>query len=272
VDVYQAQLYSMSEPEEDEQSGPTKEEWTLVRKALKNGLLSNEIPAEPTEMRPKEVWQKYVDHPDMGCVDYTNKQVRDKYTRILRSLRKKHKDGDLENEDMNALKVIVWAKSAAKQFLKKCFREKVISPDYKDAKKVWKDHCENHRAFARMSCDDAFVRRLGTVREDYIKKLARMMSDLKAHDIAKKNHPTPEFNIRGEPQWHGSAAQRRLKAMVAEGKHEGKEPKSLYLDAADFQVYSLQTFRDHIYQEERLLKFNRYVEGLQQAKKEKLQY
>ena len=265
----------MSEPEADDETGPTKEQWLAVRKALKAGILANEIPVEPTEMRPKQVWQKYVDLNNQAIitfVDYTNKSVREKFGRILRTVRKKHSDGDLENEDVNALKVIVWAKSAAKQFLKKCFRDKAIRPDYKDAKVVWKDHCENHPAFARMMCDDAFVRRLGTVRDDYLKKLSRMRADLKAFVKAKKNHPTPKFNSRGEPQWHGSRAQQLLKKMVSEGKHKGKEPKVLYSKTEEFRVYSLQTFRDHIYQEERLLKFNKYVQSLKQEKVDQLQW
>ena len=264
----------MSEHDEEELTGPTKEQWTLVRSALKAGILANEIPTEGTEMRPKQVWEKYIalDSPDMRCVDYKDKSAREKFGRMLRSLRKKHKDGDLENEDANAQKVILWAKSAAKQFLKKCFRDKVISPDYKSAKLVWDGHCKNQRAFARMNCDDAFARRLGTVRDDYLKKLSRMRADLKAFVKAKKNHPTPEFNSRGEPQWHGSRAQQLLKVMVAEGKHVGKEPKILYSKTEEFRVYSLQTFRDHIYQEERLLKFNRYVESLKQEKIDGLQY
>jgi len=261
----------MSEPADDE-TGPTKEQWLEVRKVLKAAILANEI---PMEMRPKQVWQKYVDLNNQAiitCVDYTNKSVREKYGRMLRTVRKKHNDGDLENEDANALKVIVWAKSAAKQFLKKCFRDKVICPDYKDAKVVWKDHCENHPAFARMTCDDAFVRRLGTVRDDYLKKLGRMRDDLRAYVKAKANHPTPAFNCRGEPQWNGSEAQKLLKALVSEGKHEGKAPKKLHAAKPEFRVYSLQTFRDHIYQEERLLKFNRYVQGLKQEKLDNLQY
>ena len=265
----------MSEHDEDEQTGPTKEQWLLVRKTLKSGILTNEIPTDGREMRPKQVWEKYsieVDSPDMRCIDYEDKSARDKFGRMLRALRKKHKDGDLENEEANAQKVIVWAKSAAKQFLKKCFRDKVIRPDYKDAKVVWKEHCENHPAFARMMCDDAFVRRLGTVRDDYLKKLSRMRADLKAFVKAKKNHPTPKFNSRGEPQWHGSRAQQLLKKMVSEGKHKGKEPKVLYSKTEEFRVYSLQTFRDHIYQEERLLKFNKYVQSLKQEKIDQLQH
>ena len=59
--------------------------------------------------------------------------------------------------------------------------------------------------------------------------------------------------------------------MVAEGKHLGKDPESLY-SKPEFKVCSLQTFRDHIYQEEWLLKFNRYVESLKQEKFDELQY
>ena len=93
------------EPEEEnEGSGPTKEQWIAVRKLLKDALLSNSIPLESTELRPKQVWQKYMDvgDPDIQCIDYANITVRDKHTRMLRALRKKHKDGDLEHEDENA--------------------------------------------------------------------------------------------------------------------------------------------------------------------------
>ena len=222
-------------------------------------------------MRPKEVWKKYMDsgNLEIKCVDYENKQVRDKYTRMLRSLRKKHQDGDLENEDK---KVIVWGKSAAKQFLKKCFREKLVPADYHDAEQVWKDHCEGTAAFARMQYDSAFVRRLGSVRDDYVKKVARCEKDLEAYLIAKRNHPTPELNSRGEPQWNGSRAQELLKETVKNGEHNGVKPAVLRDSKEEYKVYSLQTFRDHIYQEERLLKFQNWLTHLKKRKYDELQY
>ena len=123
-----------------------------------------------------------------------------------------------------------------------------------------------------MAFDDAFVRRLKAVRDDYLKKVKRRDDDLAAFQAAKANHPTPEFNSRGEPQWHGSQAQKDLKELVAKGLHEKKKPKELWEKSKAFQVYGLDTFRDHIYQEERLIKFNNYLAALKQKKLDKLQY
>lgn len=248
------------------------EQWKALRDLLKSALLATEIPLESTEMRPKAVWQKYKDeqHPGIQCVDYTVKSSREKFTRMLRALRKKQKDGDLENEDKP--KVIRWRKSAAKQYLKKCFRENLISTTYQDPEQVWKDNCENHPSFARMKYDDTFVRRLETVKDDYVRKLGRCQKDLEAYTIAKENHPTPKFNSRGEPQWNGSAAQRFLKELIAKKEHVGKEPGDIWGKRPEFKVYSKQTFRDHIYQEERLLKFRNYVEQLKQKKVDELEY
>lgn len=257
--------------EDVDSSGPTPEQWKEVRALLREGLLSNHIPVESTEMRPKVVWQKYMDeaNPAIQCIDYDDKSIRDKYTRILRDVRKKHKNGDLENE--NKPKLIKWIKSLAKQVLKKAFRAEHISPTYTDAKQVWNDHCKDHPAFKNMKYDDAFERRLGTVRDDYLKKLERSKIDQKAYTIAKENHPTPALNSRGEPQWNGSEAQRLLKELVAAGGQINKEPKVLWASQAEYKVYTLKTFRDHIYQEQRLLKFERYLEQLKQTKLDKLQ-
>ena len=247
------------------------EQWEAVRGLLKAGLLADEIPIESKEMRPKDVWMKYKDAnaPAIVVVDYDDKKVRDKFSRMLRSLRKKHKDGDLEHEGKKA---IVWGKSAAKYFLKRCFRDKLIPTDYTNAEQVWKDHCAGNPAFARMQYDSAFVRRLGVVRDDYLKKVERCEQDLVAYQLAKKNHPTPDKNSRGEPQWNGSMAQQLLKELVASGKHVGLKPSTLWESNEHYMLYSLQTFRDHIYQEERLLKFGAYLRLLKKRKIDELQY
>ena len=110
------------------------------------------------------------------------------------------------------------------------------------------------------------------MRDDHVKKLNRCEKDLQAYLIAKQNHPTPEFNARGEPQWNGSEAQRLLKAMVRENRHVGVEPKTLWQSNEAYMVYTLQTFRDHIYQEERLVKFDNYLGMLKKRKLDQLQY
>ena len=123
-----------------------------------------------------------------------------------------------------------------------------------------------------VQCDDAFVRRLKSVRNDHLKKVERCQKDLEAYNNAKKNHPTPALNIRGEPQWHGSAAQNFLKESVEAGQHKEVEPKELWESKPEYQVYALKTFRDHIYQEGRLRKFSHYVDLLKKKKIDELQY
>ena len=257
--------------DEGDDDDAEKSRWKALRDMLKSQILADEIPVEPSLMKPKTAWQKLKDagHAAIQFVDYEDKGQREKFTRMLRSLRKKHKDGDLENEGK---KQIVWAKSAAKQHLKQCFKERVIPADYTDPKQVWDNQCKDHRAFARMAFDEAFVRRLDSVRKDYLKKVERCEKDRHAYEVAKQNHPTPEFNCRGEPQWNGSAAQALLKEMVEKGEHKGIEPKTIWSSREEYQAYSLQTFRDHIYQEERLQKFRNYLCLLKKRKLESLQY
>jgi len=183
----------------------------------------------------------------------------------------KHADGDLKNGDPSAPKVLKWGKSAAKQHLEKRFGEKAIATDHKAPQQVWKDHCKNHAAFAGMKHNEAFDRRLNTARNDHIEKRDRMRNDSKACTKAKKNHPTPELNARGELQWNGSIAQKMLKETVQNREHKGVDPSVTWTGKAEFKVHSKQTFRDHICQEERLLKFDNCVAGLRKEKFEKLQ-
>ena len=99
-----------------------KEQWLAVRSLLKAALLADEIPVNTKVMKPKAVYEKFKDRLELQVISYG-----DKFTRVLRTLRKKHMDGDLENE---GLKCIEWGKSAAKQVLKKGFLEGSISVNY----------------------------------------------------------------------------------------------------------------------------------------------
>jgi hypothetical protein len=74
-----------------------------------------------------------------------------------------------------------------------------------------------------------------------------------AHDRAL--FPVPTHNYRGEPRWDGSEVQRLLKQDVAAGVHNEKTPTEFYTSRPEYQVYPLQTFREHIYQEIHFSKF-----------------
>ena len=100
----------------------TAEQWKSVRGLLKAALLTGEIPLESKEMGPKAVFKLYQDNNNPVIADIA---YGEKFTCMLRGLRKKHKNGDLQKEDRP--KAIEWRKSAAKQFLKRCFQEGTIS-------------------------------------------------------------------------------------------------------------------------------------------------
>jgi hypothetical protein len=256
--------------------GPTDEQWKEVRGLLKKAVLAGDIPLEAKKMRPKVVFEKFMsEKSSCSFFDYSNKRARGKFTRMLQQLRKQHGDGDLQNEDSTTkTKPVQWGMSAAKQFLKKSFRDGTISTTYKKAElqQIWNDHCKDHPAFKRIQYDkEALSARMNSVRDDYMRKVQRCKDDLGAYTSAKKNHPTPQLNSRGEPQWNGSEAQKLLKELVGKGEDFGK-PKDLWAGNDNFMKYSLRTFRDHIYQEKRLLKFKKYVEYLKQQKLEALQY
>lgn len=249
---------------------PTDDAWKEVRGLLKAAIVAGEIPLEPRKMRPKEVYDKYL---DATTIDYNNKKSQEKFTRMLRGLRAKHMNGDLEKESES--KAIEWSKSAAKQVIRAWFRDGTLSTtftDKKDLQKIWEDHCRAHAAFKKMKYDEAFIRRIQSVRDDHLKKVKRSEEDLAAYTVAKLNHPTPELNGRGEPKWNGSEAQKQLKELIAKQEHVGKEPRELWTNNNEFQKYGLKSFRDHIYQEQRLQKFQNYVEQLKQAKIAALQY
>ena len=75
----------------------TEEQWKAVRGLLKEALLAGKIPLESKEMPPKSVFALYKDTNDPVIAGIV---YGDKFTRmLLRALRKKHKNGDLQNEE-----------------------------------------------------------------------------------------------------------------------------------------------------------------------------
>ena len=157
---------------------------------------------------------------------------------------------------------IDWKNSAAKQVLKKLFREKTVPAEYSKTigpKKVWEDYCQNDPAFVGMSYGETFTSRLRSVRDDHLKKVSRAERDQKAFNNFRENHERPTHDHRGKPLWDGSDAQKFLKEDMEAGKHENKTPAQLWASRPAYKVYDLPVFRDHIYQEKRLKKFENYT-------------
>jgi len=69
--------------------------------------------------------------------------------------------------------------------------------------------------------------------------------------------PPPATNHRGEPRWHGSAAEMVLKDDVANGVHLGMAPADYYNLRPEFLPFYASTIAGHVIQEEKLRKFNK---------------
>ena len=171
---------------------------------------------------------------------------------------------------------IDWKNHPAKLFLKKCFVNGTISMNYQTKnggpgpREVWDEHCKDNPLFTGMKYGTKFTNRLLGVRNDNEKKMNRKEDDQKAYDNYRANHPRPTHDHKGIPLWDGSPAQQLLKEMMARGEHVGKAPKELWEGEHKevFQVYTLDVFRDHIYQEKRLWKMQNYLKKEAAKKRE----
>lgn len=89
------------------------------------------------------------------------------------------------------------------------------------------------------------------------------------HDILLK--PRPTHNVRGEPRWAGSEAQAWLKLDLPRYLKKKKKcpsimPRMLHKTRPEYQLFKLKTFRKHIYQEIRAVKFQNYLEDKKKKK------
>lgn len=170
---------------------------------------------------------------------------------------------------------IDWTNSAAKLFLKKAFKEELIPLKYMrkeggpGPRFIWDKFCAGTPAFNRMQYGSRFTSRLATVRNDHYAKASRSEIDQNAYDNFRQRHPRPTHDHKGLPLWDGSDAQRLLKEDMANGLHEKGDPIDLWVERAEYQVYDLQVFRDHIYQEQKLWKLHNWLQ-LEEEKKKKV--
>jgi hypothetical protein len=119
-----------------------------------------------------------------------------------------------------------------------------------------------------MEYDNDFTRRLLGVKADHKSKQSRKEQDQASFDDFRANHPEVAINHRGEPRWEGSEAQRQLKEDIANQYHWDKSPRELWEhpERTVYKNYLLETFRGHIYQEERLIK-HQNLTRIERAKK-----
>jgi hypothetical protein len=104
-----------------------------------------------------------------------------------------------------------------------------------------------------------FAARLRNARKNVEDGQLRAASEAAALRHDRDLYPIRDVDDRNLPRWQGSQAQQLLKAYVSNGKHERMKPSALYITQDAYQIYSLDVFRGHIYQEQKLRKFlNQY--------------
>ena len=75
-------------------------------------------------------------------------------------------------------------------------------------------------------------------------------------------YPRPAYNDRGEPEWVDHEARELLGIDMDNNLHKRMAPRELYMRRRQYQEFSLETFRGHIYQEEHTRKWKaQWVDG-----------
>lgn len=180
---------------------------------------------------------------------------------------------DKQKKKAKANKKFDWRNSAAKKYLKKCFKDGVIPLTYPTddggvgPQAVWDEHCKDHPSFKGMVYDTTFANRLRAVKSDSASKIQRATTDKENLQAFRAKFPKQATNSLGEPRWEGSEAQCLLKTdlevilkLPQEEIDKQLEPKVLYSKNETYRVFSLPKFRDHIYQEIRRRRFMKYSE------------
>jgi len=176
---------------------------------------------------------------------------------------------------------VAWQCSPLREFLVKAFDRGAIPLECGSTTGPSGVHdlTKNESVMKDVACDEVFVRRLHSLSQQIVGTADRAMADREACDNFVANHPRPTHNMRGEPRWEGSLAQKHLKKDMEDGRHF--RPDGSRLAPAEFrclrphhQEHFLATMRGHIDQETRLQNFNNCLEDKQKkpdAKKRKVE-
>jgi hypothetical protein len=163
---------------------------------------------------------------------------------------------DSNGDDNNAAPE--WKNSAARDCLYDMVVDGVIpGKDDITPKEVFEKYCKHLDEFKHFQDykELNFASKLRATRERAAKKSSRSKEDAEflAHD--RQIFAAPVMDTKGFAMWKGSKAQELLRKAIDKGEHEKKKPKVLYEEEAEwYENYTLDYFRDRIYQE---IKFNK---------------
>jgi len=161
-------------------------------------------------------------------------------------------------------------KSAARDKLYELVCDGTIPPATEmKPKMVYETFCKPLPEFASVAYD-GFATRLRSARQRASKQKGRATIDNDAFQHDRQMFPAQLFDCHGEPKWAGSAAQKLLRVDIKNGKNKTTNPRLLYKTQEEcYQNYSLDTFRDRIYEEVKALKRKECMKTKAEKKAEK---
>jgi hypothetical protein len=113
----------------------------------------------------------------------------------------------------------------------------------------------NSRAEYRSTSRHKFASRLSSLRKQVNTQLTSARADSAALEHDRQLRPVQQIGSNGMPRWQGSEAETVLSSYIDENLQSSNTPRQLYLSHPAFQVFSLEVFRKHIYQEVKKRKF-----------------
>jgi hypothetical protein len=151
-------------------------------------------------------------------------------------------DNNNNNNNRKKKKKQPWADGQSKALLRSGILSGEITPQMKP-QEIWNLHPEVHGAWGYANWSN----NLRTLRSAIERDRSRMQQDALAYGqtIAIVS-ALPRSN---EPVWSLSAAPALLKKDVDDNKHKELKPKELWQSRQEYQEFSLEEFRPHIYQE-----------------------
>ena len=210
-----------------------------VRRLLYFEFKEGNLPLDPHEMGPAEVFCKFHNAPELEGIEYD-----EVFVQRLKSLREQ-----ISKEEP----LLKWNEHhPARSLLFNELENGEIPVDAEEMgpAQVWCKYAGTKEFKMRgMKFNDTFKRRLVALRKLVARDKCRARDDLQQLIGALNDHPPPIHNHRGEPQWNGSKAQSLLKEAVDRGHHIEMEPSELRRTKPEFMECALNTFRWHIHQE-----------------------
>ena len=160
-----------------------------------------------------------------------------------------------------------WATSAAKVVIMSDLKDKVLPAhaSVMSAKEAWEKVYMHLVEFHGVDYEQ-FRENLNNHRRAYRKKREQVAwaKNAIAHDL--ELHPRKSHNHCGELVFAFSEAKKKLKKDVERRKHKTMKPIDLRNTRPEYKVFTLDKFRQRIYQQERREKFENYLEDKRDEK------